>query len=90
MSLVEYANQTVLTLSERKRHTRITLDNNSLKVTRKMMPIIRQMIRIKQKRNQIKENMIFNITLITDYLNNGSNGRLDREQGNKDYNPAGI
>jgi hypothetical protein len=73
MSLVEYANQTALTLSGKKKaYENITLDNNSLKVDPKEDAYNSTDDPDKAKEESEKGKYDFNITLITDYLNTGS------------------
>jgi hypothetical protein len=73
MSLVEYANQTALTLSGKKKaYEDIVLDNNSLKVDPKEDAYNSTDDPDKAKEESEKGKYDFNITLITNYLNNGS------------------
>jgi hypothetical protein len=73
MSLVEYANQTALTLSGKKKaYENVVLDNNSLKVDPKEDAYNSTDDPDKAKEESEKGKYDFNITLITDYLNNGS------------------
>ncbi|MFA4957727.1 MAG: hypothetical protein WC556_12230 [Candidatus Methanoperedens sp.] len=73
MSLVEYANQTALTLSGKKKaYEDIALDNNSLKVDPKEDAYNSTDDPDKAKEESGKGKYDFNITLFTNYLNNGS------------------
>ena len=73
MSLVEYANQTTVTLSGRKKaYKDIMLDNNTLKVDPKKDAYNSTDDPDKAKEESEKGKYDFNITLITNYLNNGS------------------
>jgi len=73
LSLVEYANQTALTLSGKKKaYEEIVLDNNSIKVDPKEDAYNSTDDPDKAKEESKKGKYDFNITLITEYLNNGS------------------
>jgi hypothetical protein len=73
ISLLEYANQTAVTLSgTKKAYEDIVLDNNSLKVDPKEDAFNSTDDQDKAKEESEKGKYDFNITLITDYLNNGS------------------
>ncbi len=73
MSLVEYANQTAVTLSgKKKQYQDVVLDNNSLKVDPKEDAYNSTDDPDKAKNESEKGKYDFNITLITNYLNNGS------------------
>ena len=73
MSLVEYANQTAVTLSgNKKQYQDVVLDNNSLKVDPKGDAYNSTDDPDKAKNDSENGKYDFNITLITDYLNNGS------------------
>jgi len=73
MSLVEYANQTVVTLSGKKKaYEDIALDNNSLKINPKEDAYNSTDDPDKAKNESEKGKYDFNITIITNYLNNGS------------------
>jgi hypothetical protein len=70
---VEYANQTAVTLSGKKRaYEDIVLDNNSLKVDPKEDAYNSTDDPDKAKEESEKGKYDFNITVITNYLNNGS------------------
>jgi hypothetical protein len=73
ISLVEYASQTALTLSGKKKaYQNITLDNNSLKIDPKGDAYNSTDDPDNAKNESEKGKYDFNIRLITDYLNNGS------------------
>jgi hypothetical protein len=73
MSLVEYANQTTLTLSGKKKaYGDVALDNNFLKVDPKEDAYNSTDDPDKAKEESEKGKYDFNITLVTNYLNNGS------------------
>lgn len=72
MSLVEYANETTSTLSgKKKNYGDVTLDKNSLRVDPKEDAYNSTDDPDKAKEESQIQKYDFNITLITDYLNNG-------------------
>ena len=73
ISLVEYANQTAATLSgKKKKYEDVVLDNNSLKVDPREDAYNSTDDPEKAQEESQKGKYDFNITIITDYLNNNS------------------
>ena len=73
LSLVEYANQTASTILEKKnKYEDVILDNNSIKVDPKEDAYNSTEDPAKAKEESQKGKYDFNITVITDYLNNDS------------------
>ena len=73
LSLVEYANQTAYTILEKKnKYEDVILDNNSIKVDPKEDAYNSTEDPAKAKEESQKGKYDFNVTVITDYLNNDS------------------